>query len=83
MPKAINYLINVLFLICFFICAVLSRSKLVIIFYLQAIFNTNYDAFQLQRGSLYLLIIRAVNVTQCRGEIRMFYIFFITIDEGF
>ena len=57
MPKAIKYFINVLFLICFFICVVSFRNKLVIIFYLQATFNMNYDVLQLQRGSLNLFII--------------------------
>ena len=54
---AIKYFFNVLFLISFFICAVSFGNKLIIIFYLQTIYNMNYDAFQLQRGSLYLLII--------------------------
>ena len=59
MLKAIKYLINILFLISFFICAVSFRNKLVVIFYLQAIFNMSYDAFQLQMGSLCHLIIDA------------------------
>ena len=59
MRKAIKYFINVLLLISFFTCAVSFRNKLIIIFYLQAIFNMNYDVFQLQGGSLYLLIIDA------------------------
>ena len=59
MLKAIKYLINILFLISFFICAVSFRNKLVVIFYLQAIFNMSYNAFQLQMGSLCHLIIDA------------------------
>ena len=71
-PKAIKYFINVLLLISYFICAVSFGNKLIIIFCLQAIFNINYDVFQLQRDFLYLLM--PVNVTQWRGEIGMFYI---------
>ena len=49
---------HILLLITFFICAVSFRNKLVI-FYYQAIFYMNYNVFQLQGGSLHLLIIDA------------------------
>ena len=59
MLKAIKYFIKILFLIRFFICAASFRNKSVVSFYIEAVFEMDYDAFQLQRGALYLLIIDA------------------------
>ena len=82
MPEAIKYFINVLLLIGFLTCAISFKNKLVVIFYLQAIFNMNYDAFQLQRGSLYLLIIGAGCHSVTGRNMNVLHLL-ITIDKDF
>ena len=82
-PQAIKHFINVLLLISFLYALFLSDTSQLLFFYFQVMFNINYEVFQLQRGTSYLLIIDASQCQSVVGRNRNFLYLLITINKGF